>query len=376
VTATMEDPVIGKLRAAMRADGFDALVAHSLDNATYTAGFQVPTHAMNRFRRTITVLAAKDFECQIVVNVEEAVAREKSRFEDIRTYNQFTQNPADILADALEEAGVGAGRIAIELDYLPAMDFIRLIERLPDADFVHARDLYFRTRMVKTNEEIATLRNVGAMTERVIADVVAGLRPGVSERKVGTEIMNRMLDAGADAVTYQVGSGARSGIINCKPTDKLIEPDDVVRIEVLGDKDGHRSNVTRTMVMGKPTQEQKQIWSVLIGARDLCESMLKPGTRVPDLWNAYLGACRAKGIEPSLKFLGHGIGRTIHEEPYLTETRDVALLPGVTHTMEPLYMVPGRMGFHVEDMYLITTDGFEKLTGHLLPNDQLIEAGS
>lgn len=371
----MQDPVIQKLRAAMNAEGFDALVAHSLDNATYTAGFQVPSHALNRFRRTITVLAGKDFGCQIVVNVEEALAHEKSRFKDIRSYSQFTENPADLLADALIDAGVGAGRIAIELDYLPAMDFVQLRERLPKATFLHARDLYFRTRMVKTDEEIEILKQVGKLTERVIADVVAGLRPGVSERKVGAEIMGRMLEAGADAVSYQVGSGARSGIINCKPTDKIIESDDVIRIEVLGDKDGYRSNVTRTLVMGKSTEEQKQIWSVLIAARDTCEVMLKPGTRVPDLWNAYLNACRSKGIEPSLKFLGHGIGRTIHEEPYLTETRDIELVPGVTHTMEPLYMVPGRMGFHVEDMYQITANGFEKLTGHLLPNDQLIEVG-
>ncbi len=68
----MQDPVFDKLRAAMKSDGFDALVAHSLDNATYTAGFQVPSHAMNRFRRTITILAGNDFARQIVVNVEEA----------------------------------------------------------------------------------------------------------------------------------------------------------------------------------------------------------------------------------------------------------------------------------------------------------------
>ena len=135
----MEDPVIQKLRAAMKADDLDALVAHSLDNATYTAGFQVPSHAMNRFRRTITVLAGGDFGCQIVVNVEEALARDKSRFEDIRSYNQFTENPADLSADALTEASTAAGRIAIELDYLPAMDFLRLQERLPKARFVHVR---------------------------------------------------------------------------------------------------------------------------------------------------------------------------------------------------------------------------------------------
>jgi Xaa-Pro dipeptidase len=372
----MDDPVIVKLRAEMKADGFDALVAHSLDNVTYTAGFQVPSHTSNRFRRTITVLAGDRFGCQIVVNVEERLARDKSRLQDIRSYNQFTENPADLLADALIEAGVASGHVAIELDYLPAMDFLRLQERLPKATFVHARDLYFRARMVKTEAEIAILQQVGALTETVMADLLTGLRPGLGEQTVGADIMNRMLEAGADGVTYQVGSGTRSGIINCKPTDKIIESGDVVRIEILGEKNGYRSNVTRTLVMGKATDEQKQIWSVLIGARNKCEGMLKPGTRVPDLWHTYLNACREGGIEPSLKFLGHGIGRTIHEEPYLTETRELALVPGVTHTMEPLYMLPGRMGFHVEDMYRITADGFEKITGRLLPNDQLIEVAA
>jgi len=137
--------------------------------------------------------------------------------------------------------------------------------------------------------------------------------------------------------------------------------------------DNYRSNVTRTAVLGKPTEEQRRIWSVLIGARDVCQGMLRPGTRVPDLYHAYVNACRQGGIEPTLKFLGHGIGQTIHEEPYITETRDIVLAPNITHTMEPLYMLPGRMGFHVEDMYLITRDGYDRLTGTVVPNDSLIE---
>lgn len=368
----MQDPVFEKLRAAMKAEGFDALVAHSPDNVSYTAGFMVPTHPMNRFRRTITILAGEDFARQIVVNVEEALARNRSRFSDIRAYNQFTENPADVLADALVDAGAGSGRIAIELDYVPAMDFLRLRERLPEAGFVHARELYFRVRMIKTDAEVETLRAIGELTEDVMGEVIGLVRPGITEHEVGTAVMTRMLEAGADAVAYQVGSGARSGIINCKPTGKAIEPGDVIRIEILGDRDGYRSNVTRTLVVGEPTEEQRRIWSVLIAARDRCEAMLRPETRVPDLWNAYREACREGGIEPSLTFLGHGIGRTIHEEPYLTETRDLALAPNVTHTMEPLYMLPGRMGFHVEDMYRITADGFDKLTGRRVPNDELI----
>src|SRR6266851_9527336 len=137
----MEHELLRKLRSAMTAAGCDALVAFSQDNVTYTAGFLVPSHASNRFRRTITVLAGKQFAAQIIVNVEENLAKQRSRFADIRHYNQFTQDPADLLADALIEAGVGAGRIAIELDYMPAQDYIRLRERLPQARFLPCRDL-------------------------------------------------------------------------------------------------------------------------------------------------------------------------------------------------------------------------------------------
>ncbi len=372
----MEHEVLVKLRRAMTSGGYDALVALSQDNVTYTAGFLVPSHASNRFRRTITVLAGADFARQIVVSVEENLARERSRFGDISSYDQFSEDPADALADALEDAGVGAGRIAIELDFMPAQDYIRLVERLPQATFEHARDIYFAARMIKTDEEIGILRDVGTLTEQIMSTVIGGLRPGDVENQVMARILTAMIEGGCDGVKIQVGSGARSGITNCKPSDKAIEAGDVVRIEILGDMNGYRSNVTRTVVMGSPTAEQERVWSVLIGARDACEELLRPGTPVPELWRTYVRHCRDGDIEPTLRFLGHGIGQTIHEEPYITESRDIALQPNITHTMEPLYMMPGRMGFHVEDMYLITETGHEKITGHIVPNDRLIEAGT
>jgi Xaa-Pro aminopeptidase len=371
----MEHEVLGKLRAAMRRAGYDALVAFSQDNVTYTAGFLVPSQASNRFRRTITILAGESFAAQIVVNVEENLARQRSRFSDIRSYNQFTQDPADVLADTLIEAGGGSGRIAIELDFMPAQDYIRLCERLPSATFVPCRELYFDSRMIKTAAEIAILKEVGALTDRVVGEVLREIKPGMTEKSVAQIIGNKMLEGGCDGLKCQVGSGVRSGITNCTPTDKAIEKGDVIRIEILGDMKQYRSNVTRTAVLGEPTQEQRDIWDVMIGARETCKDMLKPGTAVADLYRAYVKYLRDRNIEPTLKFLGHGIGQTIHEEPYITDTRSVVLAPDITCTMEPLYMIPGRMGFHVEDMYRITPTGFEPITGTITPNDKLIQVG-
>jgi Xaa-Pro aminopeptidase len=258
---------------------------------------------------------------------------------------------------------------------MPAEDYIRLRERLPDARFEHARDIYFATRMIKTKQEIDILRKIGTLTEQVMAAILDDIRPGMRETEIGARIMSAMLEGGCQGVKYQVGSGVRSGITNCAPTQKPIEKGDVVRVEILGELENYRSNVTRTAVVGKPTKEQSDIWRVLIQARDKCETMLKPGTAVADLFRTYADTCRNGGIEPTLRFLGHGIGQTIHEEPYIAEARDTVLAPDLTHTMEPLYMMPGRMGFHVEDMYLITSDGFDKLTGSVVPNDELISIG-
>jgi ectoine hydrolase len=374
-STAMEHEVFRKLRSAMRQAGHAALVAFSQDNVSYTAGFLVPSHASNRFRRTITVLAGEQFAAQIVVSVEENLARQRSRFADIRAYNQFTQDPADVLADVLLEAGVGNNQIAIELDYMPAQDYIRLRERLPQAKLVPCRELYFNARMIKTAEEIALLTKVGILTDRVIGEVLREIRPGMSEKAVAQIVGNKMLEGGCDGLKCQVGSGVRSGITNCTPTDKLIERGDIVRIEILGDMQQYRSNVTRTGVVGEPDDEQRAIWSVMIGARETCKAMLKPGTAVADLYRAYVKYLRDRQIEPTLKFLGHGIGQTIHEEPYITDSRSVILEPNITCTMEPLYMIPGRMGFHVEDMYRITANGFEPITGTITPNDELIRIG-
>lgn len=374
-TESSEHEVLQKLRGMMKARGYDALVAFSPDNVTYTAGFLVPSHATNRFRRTIAVLAGDRFAAQIVVTVEENLARSRSRFKDIRPYGQFTENPADVLADALEEAGVAGGKIAIELDYMPAKDYIRLAERLPRAKFAECKDIFFGARMIKTSEEIAILRRVGSLSDRVIGEVLKLVKPGMTEMDVGRHIVDRMMAGGSDEFRYRVGSGANSSITNCATSQKQIEKGDVIRVEVLGNMDNYRSNVSRTAVAGPPTAEQKKIWQTLMNAADAGKGMLRPGTRVADVWRAYARVCRDGGIEPTLQFLGHGIGQTIHEEPYLTETRDIVFAPNMTFTIEPFYMMPGRMGFQAEDMYVITPSGFAPLSGQATPNAALIEVG-
>ena len=97
-----------------------------------------------------------------------------------------------------------------------------------------------------------------------------------------------MMDGGCDGLKIQVGSGVRSGITNCSPTDKAIERATSSAWRSSATCSQYRSNVTRTAVVGAPTDEQKQIWEVMIGAREACKALLKPGLAVADLYRTYV----------------------------------------------------------------------------------------
>ncbi len=361
-----------RLRAEMVRQEVRALVALSPENVAYTIGYMVPSHPTNRNRRTISVLTADGRSALIVVSVEAELARQHSRVKDVRRYDQFAQNPMDVLAGVLREFGVASGPLAIEMDYLPAQDYLTLWERLPAPPMVPCRDMYLRARMVKTPEEVACLRKIAEISDRAEQVVWHQMREGMTERVLATIITNAVLEAGGDGVRLLIGSGERSSIVNPRPTDRPLRRGDVIRVEILANLNNYQSNVTRTGVLGPASDEQRRIWQVLMEARALALEKLRPGTEVRELWMAYAEHCRRHDIEPTLSFLGHGIGLTGHEEPYLTADKTLRLEPDFVLTFEPFYMIPGQMGFHIEDMFLVTETGYETFTAVTM-NETLIQ---
>jgi Xaa-Pro aminopeptidase len=366
---------LDRLNLEMRREGLAALVALSPENVAYAIGYMVPSHPHNRARRTITVLTADGRSALIVVSVEAELARQQSRVKDVRSYNQFTEKPIDVLADVLREFKVAAGPIGMEMDFLPALDYLRLREHFPTLELRPSRELYLRARLVKSSDEIASLRRIAEISDRAEAVAWREVRAGMTEKQLAAIITNTVLEEGGDGLRLLVGAGERSGIVNPKPTDRGLGMDDVIRVEVLANLNNYQSNVTRTGVLGQSTTEQRRIWAVLMEARSLALERLRPGAVVRDLWTIYAAHMRKHGLEPSISFLGHGIGLSGHEEPYITSDKDLVLEPGIVLTYEPFYMMPGRMGFHIEDMFLVTEQGYENLTT-VTTNETLIEVAA
>lgn len=363
-----------RLRLEMHREGLAALVALSPENVAYAIGYMVPSHPTNRARRTITVLTA-DRAVLIVVSVEAELARQQSRITDVRSYHQFRDRPMDVLADVLRELKVADDPVGMEMDYLPALDYLRLREHFPALDLRPNRELYLRARFVKGPDEIASLRRIAHVSDLAEAAAWREVREGMTEKQLAAIITAALLNEGGDGLRLLIGGGERSGIVNPKPTDRPLRHGDVLRVEVLGNLNNYQSNVTRTGVIGRATDEQRGIWTVLMEARSAALERLGPGTHVRELWKTYADVCQRGGLEPTLSFLGHGIGLTGHEEPYITADTDLVLEPGVVLTYEPFYMMPGRMGFHIEDMFLVTERGCETLTT-VTTNHALIEVGA
>lgn len=369
----MENKILQRQREEMNKAGFDALVAISPENATYTAGVAIPSHSIIRQRHVICVVPTQGDPVMIVVNMEESFARANARIREIRAYNEFTQSPMQFLEDAVRELGLENGRIGIELDYLPARDYEKLKGLLPRVRFEDAESLFGRLRMIKTPEEMEKLRRVGYAAEKVHHQAFGRLRPGMTELDLAGFIVDGLYAEGVEQILKLViGAGDRCSHANPAPTKKVIQPGDMIRVDIFATLSSYLSDVARTAVVGKPTPFQRETWKKLIEARQTTLEEIRPGVHSQEVYQKFARKFKQLGLEP-INFVGHGLGLTLHEDPYINKFSDTILEPGMVLCVEPYYMmVQENMGFQVEDEVIVTEKGYELIT-HYKDSSELIQ---
>ncbi len=365
-----------QMEAAVR-NNLDLLVALSPENVAYTCGVLIPSQPIMRRRHAACVVAASGAEPRmIVVNIEESFVKSRSALKNIQAYNEFTQDPMDLLADCIQELGAGAGRIGIETKYLPVRDFEVLRNRLPKAEFVDCETVFLGLRMIKTPEEVELLRRLGNIAEQADSDAFASVRAGMTESDVATAMVSGFFAEGGEKITMlAVGAGERSGHLNCPPSGRTLHPGDVVRIDLIGTINGYYSDIARTAIVGEPTSEQRRIWRKIVSAHEAVIEQIRPGVFTRDIYALYNRIVEREGLAP-IDFVGHGLGLSLHEEPYLGKYGGCILEEGMVLAVEPIHVVPGVMGFHLENAILVTSDGAECLTGSITGSELLtIEVG-
>jgi Xaa-Pro aminopeptidase len=253
--------------------------------------------------------------------------------------------------------------LGLELDYIPQGAYAALIGHLPNLRIEDASAFFSEARMIKMPSEIEALRTIGRAAHEVHYDALAATNIGDTELDIASRIIDGLLKRGADHVLkLVVGSGERSWHANAAATPRRVQEGEMIRLDIFGSRDGYLSDVARTGIVGEPSAEQKKIWDRFLELRRQALDMIKPGASTKQIYTTYAQDLEDFGYTP-INFLGHGLGLTLHEEPYIERYSDSKLEAGMVLAIEPYLMIPERnWGFQLEDEVIVTEDGHELIT--------------
>jgi Xaa-Pro aminopeptidase len=367
--------VIDRLKRAMAAEGLDAVVAVSPENFAYVAGFVVPSQPLMRWRLAAAVVTADGRTGLLSVDMEETTVRARAPDQNIRVWGEFSDNAMAVLAGLATDLGIAAGRIGIETDYLPARDFARLEAALPRAEIVGFEKRFDELRRVKTTAEIDLLRRLSRIADRAIGDAFAAVGRGATEMDLAAALTRSVYAQGAEQFKLMiVATGERSQLPNVGPTERVLEPRDVCRVEIFSIIGGYHAGVCRTAVVDEPPREAERIWANLVDCRSMLLDRIRPGANARAIYRAFLEKFSALKLPP-ISFVGHGIGLHLHEYPYLAEFDDSTLAAGNVLGIEPLVYRTGLgFGLQLKDMVAVSESGCELLSD-ITDNHRLIVIG-
>lgn len=263
-------------------------------------------------------------------------------------------NPYQLVAQRLGEGTIGVGS-SLTADHLFALQ-----ELLPWTEL--ASDAVAELFMVKDAAEIAQLERAGAAIDRVHERAAELLQPGRTERDVAQELHQLILDEHDTVEFVIVGSGPNGSNPHHDFSDRVLEPGDPVVVDLGGAlPSGYQSDCTRTHVVGEPAQAPKEFleaYEVLEQAFQAACNAARPGMTAGELDAVARNVIEQGGYgEFFTHRLGHGIGLSGHEQPFIIAGSDVELREGMVFSIEPGIYKPGEWGMRIEDIVRMTADG-------------------
>ncbi|MBU4391857.1 MAG: aminopeptidase P family protein, partial [Actinobacteria bacterium] len=191
------------------------------------------------------------------------------------------------------------------------------------------------------------------------------IRPGVTERELAAELDYRMMLAGADGPAFDtvVASGPNSSLPHAGITDRILAPGDLVVIDFGAVKDGYRSDMTRTVPLGRPGTRELRALNAVSGALEAALTAVSTGVHARDADLAARKHIEECGFGDKFPHgLGHGVGLEVHEKPSLSSKSPDTLEPGMVFTLEPGVYIEGQFGARIEEMVHLTPEGPVVLT--------------
>jgi Xaa-Pro aminopeptidase len=237
-------------------------------------------------------------------------------------------------------------------------------KQMTDVELVPVDDPIDDLRMIKSPQEVEKLRTVCRLADASIEHLLARVKPGVSERELLWALEDFLRPHGATlAFAPIIASGPNSARPHGSPGERCIELGDFITFDLGARIDGYNSDITRTVVVGKASERQREVYEHLLKAQLACIAAMKPGAKGTEvdalarqiLDEKELGQYFGHG-------LGHGLGALVHDTGRLSPVIDFEIKAGQVWTIEPGVYIEGFGGMRIEDDILITDSGCEVLT--------------
>ena len=288
---------------------------------------------------------------------------------DVRTWNE-DESPYALVAAGLKDRGVATGTVGIE----ETMKFVwsdSIRAAAPRLTVVSGTPISAGCRMIKDAHELDLMRVASAATLKVYDAVYRALQPGMTQGEV-----SQLISAGYRRVGFPGAASVQVGEYTALPhgsiTPQTIREGTIIVIDDGCTVEGYQSDITRTVVLGKPTAKMNTVFDIVKRAQTAALNAARPGVPLESIDAAARKVVVDAGYGPGFKYfshrLGHGMGMDGHEWPYLVKNNmfgwDTALKaqPGMVFSDEPGIYIRGEFGVRLEDDLYITSDGAKLFT--------------
>jgi len=233
-------------------------------------------------------------------------------------------------------------------------------------------DAIARQRSVKTPEELEAIGAAQKLADDTFTHILEYIKPGRTEREIALEMEFHSRKSGSEgeAFSFIVVSGENSSLPHGNPSDKAVEAGDFITMDFGCIVDGYRSDMTRTVAVGRVGEEQRRVYDTVLRAQLAALEAVRAGVVCRDVDRTARDIIAAAGYGEYFGHgLGHSLGLEIHEEPRFNTVCETLLEPGMVLSVEPGIYLPGRFGVRIEDIVAVTAEGcgnFARSTKDLL----------
>ena len=282
---------------------------------------------------------------------------------DVRTWQEH-ESPYALVAAGLRDRGVAGGRVGVE----ETTRFVfsdGIAKAAPALEVVSGTPVTAGCRQVKDAHELELMRLANAATLKAYEAAYRATQPGMTQGEV-----SGLISAALGRLGFPGGASVQTAENTANPhgsmAPQVIREGTIVMIDDGCAAEGYQSDITRTFVLGQPTDKMRRVFDIVRKAQDAALAAARPGVACQAVDAAARTVIVDAGFGPDYKYfshrLGHGIGMDGHEWPYLVRGNTLPLAAGMTFSDEPGIYIEGEFGVRVEDDMYITEDGAKLFT--------------